>query len=157
MDAIRASIDIYVGADGKMARAVVKLSNLERDLCFATINCTHYKYNEYGGVLELFSDNEYKDKIAHIIGIATYSARIVKANFYFTYGDAPGVFPFEGGWSRIVANTLEDAIKKHVSKYGYTEDNFLRCAGIYTEERFRETVMYTIGSNRDMGEHEVIE
>lgn len=78
--------------------------------------------------------------------------------YYFTFGSSGQVF--EGGWVEIHADSLNEAQEKFVERYGDRAwklpwEKILNYAFHYTEEQFRETIMFT-GDNFGSKCHEVI-
>ena len=66
--------------------------------------------------------------------------------FYFTYG-LDDDQPFEGGWTEIVAPNMRAAEKLFEAVHPCLEDSYLlNCAGVYTEEQFTQTKMFTSGN-----------
>lgn len=65
--------------------------------------------------------------------------------FYFTYGFEG--HPFVGGWTEVEAKDYDQAVDLfcmvHPRK---SENDCVNCAGIYDEERFKKTTMYTNGN-----------
>ena len=77
-------------------------------------------------------------------------------NYYFTFGCDP-IFPFEGGWAKVKANTKEEAIEKFDSHYPRINKNIINCAFIYTEEQFKRTRMYEKQDNGGRSCHKIID
>ena len=64
--------------------------------------------------------------------------------FYFTYG-AEGQ-PFCGGWTEVIAPDFESACSLFRAYHPDYHDGVLNCAGVYAEDRFKETSMYKNGN-----------
>lgn len=76
--------------------------------------------------------------------------------YYFTFGFCGQVF--QGGWVRIRADTLEEAQRKFIERYGdkaWKSEGVLNYAFDYPEDRFKFTRMAKEG-NRGNFEHEYI-
>ena len=63
------------------------------------------------------------------------------AKFYFTYGQSDRQ-PFKGGWTEVEAANAEDACRAFRLVHPDRTPGILNCAGIYTEEQFRNTAMH---------------
>jgi len=79
--------------------------------------------------------------------------------YYFTYGSSPE-YPYYGGWTVVETDTNQSgaidiyrAYHPDINKDG--EIVYVNCAGIYDEEYFENTRMYTNG-NLGYFEHERI-
>lgn len=66
--------------------------------------------------------------------------------FYFTYGIDPS-YPFQGGWTEIEAPDPDKTGEIFSAVHPDHHAGVLNCAFTYTEERFKETVMYKSGGN----------
>ena len=73
-------------------------------------------------------------------------------NFYFTYGTSK-TQPFYGGWTKVIAKDQKSAIELYEKKHPRTEYGLLNCAGVYPEDYFLTTKMFTNG-NYGFGCHE---
>lgn len=74
-------------------------------------------------------------------------------NHYFTFGTGY-TQPLRKGWVRIIAKDWDDACNKfirHFAPIGMRE-GCINCAGMYDEENFKQTIMYT-DSNLGETEH----
>jgi hypothetical protein len=79
--------------------------------------------------------------------------------YYVTFGTSDSQL-FRGGWVRIKADTMSEAIDKFVSRYkadARDKNGFLRYCTIYSEEQFMSTVMGQEMWNLGHAEHEYIE
>lgn len=56
-------------------------------------------------------------------------------DYYFTYGIGSTTQPFRGGYSLVKAKDVNEAINKHIAKYG-TNAGLVRCAFWYDEHEF---------------------
>lgn len=65
--------------------------------------------------------------------------------FYFTYGLADN-HPFKGGWTKVEAEDINEAINIFNAFHERDKDGFINCAGIYDEDRFRTTNMFENGN-----------
>lgn len=65
--------------------------------------------------------------------------------WYFTYGSG-GRMPYDNGWTIIYAETMDEARKKHIKRYGLSEGGNPRYAFSYSEEEFNDTIMATEGN-----------
>lgn len=65
--------------------------------------------------------------------------------FYFTYGSSDRKQPYHGGWSEVIARSLDDAIDEYV-KFHPRHDGLIPCAGIYGAGYFEKTEMYKSGN-----------
>lgn len=78
--------------------------------------------------------------------------------YYFTYGcdKEESKQPFEGGWTEIVLpeDLGENCARRLFSLIHPKDDGFLNCAGVYSEEDFKNTRMYTKGNNFGYSCHE---
>lgn len=72
------------------------------------------------------------------------------SKFYFTYGSDCEYYPFNGGWTEVIANDVDGAISAFNSVHP-NDDGPVRCAGIYREEEFKKTTMYEKKSNFGYG------
>lgn len=71
--------------------------------------------------------------------------------FYFTYG-TDEQFPFKGGWTEITAPNLYDAQKIFkIFHPNNANTDCLNCAFFYTEESFKESIMYKNNDNLGKG------
>jgi hypothetical protein len=78
--------------------------------------------------------------------------------YYFTFGSDGQLF--NGGWVRIKADTLMEAQQKFAAHYGgraWKHERFLNGAFFYSEEQFKQTIMYLDGNNLGYGEHDFIQ
>lgn len=64
--------------------------------------------------------------------------------FIFTFG-APERHPYHDGWVDVIAPNIDLARKTFLHKYPL-QDGLMCCLGIYREEDFRATDMYTNGN-----------
>lgn len=68
-------------------------------------------------------------------------------DFYFTYGSSESM-PYKGGWSIVKANDRDQAIEIFRAVHPNAPNSVcVNCAGIYTEEHFKETSMYKKDDN----------
>ena len=74
--------------------------------------------------------------------------------YYFTYGTSNN-YPYQNGWTEVVAMNERDAIAKFRSVHPDRSDGIINCSWIYTEEKFKQTLMFTKG-NLGAKCHEVI-
>lgn len=74
--------------------------------------------------------------------------------FYFTYGTDD--MQYKGGWTEIIAPNETTARDIFGITHARDKDGCLCCAGVYSEERFKNTTMYKKGSNLGAGCHERI-
>ena len=66
--------------------------------------------------------------------------------FYFTFGSSP-TFPFENGWIIINADCKNDACKYFMNLYPNPRNpDIINCAFIYSEDEFKDTIMYENGN-----------
>lgn len=75
--------------------------------------------------------------------------------WYFTYGSG-GDMPFEDGWTIIYAETLAEAQKKHIGRYGLSKGGSPRYAFSYSEEEFNDTIMAIEGNFGVFTQEEII-
>lgn len=68
------------------------------------------------------------------------------ANFYFTYGDNPQ-FPYKNGWTLIIADNMETAIKAFRLAHPDVHENTINCAFYYNEEEFNNTILPDNGND----------
>ena len=85
------------------------------------------------------------------LNIAKEKAK-AKFKFYFTFGSDPENQIHVGGWVVIEAKDYFKAREKFVERYGLNKDNSAPFAFQYTEEEFKNTIMYKQGSNFGHGE-----
>lgn len=71
-------------------------------------------------------------------------------NYYFTYGTDSG-FPFCGGYTKVIAKTMKDAIRLFNERHPCRHKETVNCAFIYFEEEFK-----LFFKEKDMECHEVI-
>lgn len=57
--------------------------------------------------------------------------------FYFTYGSYRN-YPFQGGWTIVLAVDLKNAVQKFRVVHPDFHDNTVNCASFYTEEQWME-------------------
>lgn len=62
------------------------------------------------------------------------------AKFYFTFGTNK-VFPHQGGWVEVEADSMNQAIDKFSHKYGHTKQGNGRYSFCYPEKEFLESEM----------------
>lgn len=62
--------------------------------------------------------------------------------FYFTYGTDPA-YPFQGGWTEVEAPDRPSACTAFKMYHPDASPLHPNCAGIYNEEQFQATEMYT--------------
>ena len=74
------------------------------------------------------------------------------SKFYFTYGSEG--HPFYGGWTEVIAPN-ETIARSTFSLIHQSDNGFLPCSSVYSEEDFRKTSMYLNG-NRGCFCHEHI-
>lgn len=60
--------------------------------------------------------------------------------YYFTYGTS-SCMPYQGGWSLIYAEDIDEARDLHRDRHGLSENGLLRYAFDYTEEEFLKSGM----------------
>lgn len=58
-------------------------------------------------------------------------------SYYFTYGTDPD-FPFCGGYTKIFANNMEEAVEVFRRKHPDRHSNTVNCAFMYTREEFKK-------------------
>jgi len=113
----------------------------------------------------LFADSEL-EAYANAVGraqarygaLTMWTEVVEQQTYFFTYGsDEPGLMPFKGGWSIVIAKNRAEAIEKHIAKYGLTPDGFGRYAMEYSPDEFAKTSMFAKCDNLGAGLHEVIE
>lgn len=75
--------------------------------------------------------------------------------YYFTYGWDTR-FPFNGGWTRVIAPGLAEAKKAFRAKHPDKIKGIVNCAFMYSDLEWQTTPMFHTGTNRGVGEHEVI-
>lgn len=68
----------------------------------------------------------------------------------FTYGSYSLRHPFQGGWTEVVAESQQEALRIFTDRHPLV-DGLVPCARIYTEDEFKETVMYKSGKNFGKG------
>lgn len=78
------------------------------------------------------------------------------AKFYFTYGSGSDIQPFQGGWTEVRAENMDQAVGAFRAVHP-DKNKTIVCASIYTEEQFKLTSMYEKGSNLGVGLQESIE
>lgn len=74
-----------------------------------------------------------------------------KQNFYFTYGCSE-TFPFQKGWTKIEAPNRSIACEIFRAFHPDVTPGLLNCSGIYDEEAFHKTSMWSEGN---FGAHEM--
>ena len=74
-------------------------------------------------------------------------------NYYFTYGSEGQ--PFVGGWTRVIACNIHDAVDLFRKVHPDKTEGLLNCADYYTENQFYKTEMHLSG-NLGSYEREVI-
>ena len=74
-------------------------------------------------------------------------------NYYFTYGSEGQ--PFVGGWTRVIACNIHDAVDLFRTVHPDKTEGLLNCADYYTEDKFYNTKMHLSG-NFGSYEQEVI-
>ena len=74
-------------------------------------------------------------------------------NYYFTYGIEGQ--PFVGGWTRVIACNIHDAVDLFRKVHPDKIEGLLNCADYYTENQFYKTEMHLSG-NFGSYEQEVI-
>lgn len=78
-------------------------------------------------------------------------------HFYFTYGCEKGNYPFEGGWTEVIAPDLETAIAAFRIAHPHPYDpEIVNCCMYYSEASFKSTAMYRENKNCGYGCHERI-
>lgn len=60
--------------------------------------------------------------------------------FYFTYGTSK-TFPFKGGWTEVIAQDYNDAIKTFRHVHPDVHAGLVNCSDIYTEGYFVQSGM----------------
>lgn len=75
-------------------------------------------------------------------------------NYYFTFGSSPS-FPYQNGWVMIQAPNKQAAIQIFNAYYP-PKSECVNCAFIYTEEEFKQTIMYKQNENLGAGCHYII-
>ena len=78
------------------------------------------------------------------------------AKFYFTYGSSSDIQPYQGGWTEVKAEDMDQAIGAFNAVHPMKNKTIV-CASIYTEEQFKATSMGQKGSNLGAGLQETIE
>ena len=67
--------------------------------------------------------------------------------FYFTFGSST-TFPYQNGWIIINADDLSSACDYFRKMFPNPRNkDIVNCAFIYSEEEFKETIMYKYNSN----------
>jgi hypothetical protein len=79
----------------------------------------------------------------------------MKKNYFFTYGTWVG-YPYYGGWTRVIAENQDEAIKLFRKVHRDIEEGNLRYAFLYDEDAFIATGM-NVDGNYGNFEHETIE
>ena len=74
-------------------------------------------------------------------------------NYYFTYGSEG--HPFVGGWTRVIACNIHDAVDLFRKVHPDKTEGFLNCAAHYIDTQFYKTSMWHKG-NFGSYEQEVI-
>lgn len=74
-------------------------------------------------------------------------------NYYFTYGSEGQ--PFVGGWTRVIACNIQDAVDLFRKVHPDKTEGLLNCAAYYTDKEFYSTSMWLKG-NLGSYEKEVI-
>lgn len=74
-------------------------------------------------------------------------------NYYFTYGSEDQ--PFVGGWTRVIACNIQDAVDLFRKAHPDKTEGLLNCAAYYTDKEFYSTSMWLKG-NLGSYEQEVI-
>lgn len=79
--------------------------------------------------------------------------------YYFTFGSSGQIY--NGGWVEIHAATAREAQEKFISHFGkrawkFPEEHILNYSFLYTENEFKDTVMYQDNDNLGAGCHEII-
>lgn len=77
------------------------------------------------------------------------------AKFYFTYGTSKSQ-PFFGGWTEVEASDRNAAAYAFRSVHPDKNEGIVNCAGIYSEDEFKTTDMYTNNNNLGYACHERI-
>lgn len=67
------------------------------------------------------------------------------SKFYFTYGTSRQ-FPYQGGWTEVEAANERAACAAFRVYHPDVNEGCLNCGGVYTEEVFKKTRMYTEGN-----------
>ncbi len=75
--------------------------------------------------------------------------------YYFTYGTSED-FPYKGGWTVVIAESMKDAIALFDLVHPRRSD-FVNCSSMYNEAQFSKTEMCKNNDNFGAGCHEVIE
>lgn len=65
-------------------------------------------------------------------------------NYYFTYGSEGQ--PFVGGWTKVVAEDLQEAVDSFRKVHPDKTEGILNCADYYTEDKFYKTKMHLSGN-----------
>ena len=78
------------------------------------------------------------------------------AKFYFTYGSGSSTQPFQGGWTEVRAENMDQAVGAFRAVHPDI-NKLIVCSSIYTEEQFKATSMAQQGSNLGAGLQETIE
>ena len=78
------------------------------------------------------------------------------AKFYFTYGSDTDYQPFNGGWTEVKAETMEQAVEAFCIIHP-RKNKVIPCAMIYSEEVWKTTKMGMTGKNFGVGLRETIE
>ena len=68
-----------------------------------------------------------------------------KQNFYFTYGTLEQ-FPFKGGWTKVRAENLRQAIALFRAVHPDVTLGLINCSSYYTEDYFKSSGMYKYGN-----------
>lgn len=76
-------------------------------------------------------------------------------NYYFTYGLAEH-YPFRGGWTKVVADSRENAVRLFQIAHPDKNENMINCYFIYDEEGFKETEMFQTNDNLGHGCQEIL-
>lgn len=76
-------------------------------------------------------------------------------NYYFTFGTSPS-FPYQNGWVLVQAPNRQAAIQIFSAYYPAKYELLVNCSFIYTEEEFKETIMYRDRENLGAGCHCII-
>lgn len=81
-------------------------------------------------------------KNAKICGIINNMPR-----FFFTYG-TDEAYPYQGGWSEVYAQNMDEAVAKFISRHGsrYPDSKIVNCASIYDEKEFVNSSMFVNGN-----------
>ena len=78
------------------------------------------------------------------------------AKFYFTYGSSSDIQPYQGGWTEVRAENMDQAVGAFRAVHP-DKNKLIVCSSIYTEEQFKATSMGQKGSNLGAGLQETIE